>query len=366
MNRFLVLIIVIIGLTGIWAADIKDNKVSEETVTLLESTRLNDAVQMLESLSWKYSRKKMINLSSLDVPIAIPIHNMPWRTALDLIALKLNLVIEESVGVVYIKDKSSIIAIKPEEEKKIDIHAKQVKISAIAFIADKAYLKSLGIDWSTLLDGKVSANVSFAGAAGVPGDILTATAGRTTTFDGKTIEVNTLLKVIESNQLGSIIARPIVTVSSGKKGYIQVGQDVSVKSVDDAGNTIDKFFATGVILEVEPTVIIVDNSEVIHLIASVERSAATPGNISTVVNKSKAFTEIILYNTEETVIGGLFDTDEIKTRSGIPFLRDLPWWVFGIRYLTGYYKIEKKERELIIIIKAEVMDEALKRQSTKG
>ncbi len=26
---------------------------------------------------------------------------------------------------------------------------------------------------------------------------------------------------------------------------------------------------------------------------------------------------------------------EPTERVGIPFLKDLPWWVFGIRYLTG-------------------------------
>jgi general secretion pathway protein D len=42
-----------------------------------------------------------------------------------------------------------------------------------------------------------------------------------------------------------------------------------------------------------------------------------------------------LLNGEETILGGLFVNEEAITRNGIPFLKDLPWWVLGIRYLTG-------------------------------
>ncbi len=181
------------------------------------------------------------------------------------------------------------------------------------------------------------------------------------TWDGNQIEINTLLNTIESNQKGSIIAQPIIMVASGKRGYIQVGQDISVKSVDDAGNTTDTFFATGIIMDVVPTIVNVDGTEVVHLVVNIERSSGSPGAVSTIINKSKSSTEVILYNGEQAVIGGLYDTDETRIRSGIPILKDLPWWVFGIRYLTGYDKYEKKERELIIIMKVEIVDNVLDR-----
>jgi type IV pilus assembly protein PilQ len=347
------------------------SKVSEqETVTFLESTNFNDVLQILETFSWKYERKKIINLSNVNEPIGIPIHNLTWRKALEMIVLKKGLVLDESVGAIMTKtrevatEQASIEkAIKTNEE----IFTKQVRISAVAFLCDRAYLKSLGIDWTTLLDGKVKADINFKTANNVPGDLLSINGSRATAIGGQSIEINTLLKTIESNQLGTIIARPTVVVSSGKVGYIQVGQDVSVKSVDDAGNTTDRFFATGVIMNVEPTILVseADNIEVIHLKTNVERSSATPGAVSTVINKSQSTTDVILYDGEETVIGGLYDTDELKDRSGIPFLKDLPWWVFGIRYLTGYYKIDKKERELVIIIKADIIDDAVTRFKNK-
>jgi type IV pilus assembly protein PilQ len=47
--------------------------------------------------------------------------------------------------------------------------------------------------------------------------------------------------------------------------------------------------------------------------------------------------------------------EEVKVRNGIPFLKDLPWWVLGIRYLTGSDGIELRKKELVILIKAELV-----------
>ena len=43
----------------------------------------------------------------------------------------------------------------------------------------------------------------------------------------------------------------------------------------------------------------------------------------------------MLNDGEETVLGGLYSTTKTSTRAGVPFLRDLPWYVFGLRYIFG-------------------------------
>jgi type IV pilus assembly protein PilQ len=334
----------------------------ESLVTLNETTHINDAVRVLETFSLKFESKKMINLSSYNGTIGFPINNLNWRRALELIMMKNRLAVDELPGYIAIKDIASTDTQTEARTANEVLDTKQVKIKSIALVADRAYLKSLGIDWSTLFNGRVVVEAGFSGASQVPTTLMNLSAARTISWDGKTIDINTLLNTIESNQKGTIIAQPVISVNSGKRGFIQVGQDISVKTVDEAGNTRDTFFATGIILDVTPTIVKVDTTEVVHLMLSIERSTGTPGNVSTIINKSKSETELYLYNGEESVIGGLYDTDEIRIRSGIPILKDLPWWVFGIRYLTGYYKYEKKEREVVIIIQVEIVDNAIERQ----
>jgi type IV pilus assembly protein PilQ len=62
-----------------------------------------------------------------------------------------------------------------------------------------------------------------------------------------------------------------------------------------------------------------------------------------------------MLNGEETIIGGLFSNEESVVRNGIPFLKDLPWWVFGIRYLTGSDETIIRKKELVILLKAELV-----------
>jgi len=331
-------------------------------VTLSEDTRINEAVQILEISSLKFVNKKILNQSNYGGSIGIPLHKVPWRKAMDLIALKNNLVVSELPGYFAFGNVPVTEAtIKETIAETLDANSKQVRINAIAMLADRTYLKSLGIDWSTVFDGKVTVSADFLGATQVPGNLFGIGMDTDFAVNGTQITLSTLLKVIESNQKGTVIAKPNLIVNSGKRGYIQVGQDFSVKMLDDAGNTTERFFSTGVIMQVEPTVVEVDGEEVVHMRVSVERSSAVPGAITTVINKSKSDTELVLYNGEEAVIGGLYDTDTIRTRSGIPILKDLPWWVFGIRYLTGYYKDEVNQRELVIFLRTDVVDNAYQR-----
>ncbi len=336
----------------------------EAQVTIQADTDFNDALLIIEELSRKYEGKKIVNMTSIQGPIGIPIKQLNWRLALQMLLKVNNLKMEVLPGAYIIKPQITMDEIKKkaEEEKKLKATTKQVKISAIFFKADKSITKSLGIDWSTLVHGNVTANVAFSGGK-LSDQVMQAAVS--TRFDNGavSIDLNTLLNIIESNQKGAIIAHPNVTVMSGKKGYIQVGQDFSTKTKDQAGNVSDQFFSTGLILEVKPTVMDLDGKEVIHLVAKVEKSSATPGQVSTIINKSQSNTELILFDGEETVIGGLYDTEETNVRVGIPILKDLPWWVFGIKYLTGYNKKEVKKNEMIVIIKAKIMDPIQERQN---
>ena len=89
----------------------------------------------------------------------------------------------------------------------------------------------------------------------------------------------------------------------------------------------------------------------INLDTHVENSKQNAGNI----DKSSIDTYLLLNNGEETVLGGLYSTTETITRAGVPFLRDLPWYVFGLRYIFGSEVKADHKNELIILLKAEVV-----------
>jgi type IV pilus assembly protein PilQ len=118
---------------------------------------------------------------------------------------------------------------------------------------------------------------------------------------------------------------------------------------------MDKFYSAGTIVNVQPQVIIEQGVPFIHIAVDVERSSVTPGSVSTIINKTQAQTNLLLLDGEETVIGGLYNNEASNIRLGVPFLKDLPWYVFGLRYLFGYEKEEVTKKELVILLKAELV-----------
>jgi len=331
-------------------------------LSLNSATHINEAVQILEQFVIRSTGKKLVNLSSYNGNINVPINDLNWEKALELILLQNNLSKQDQVGFIAIIDPyKPELEKSPEQDAKLkEAGLKQVRIKAVAMLADRSYLKSLGVDWSTVANGKVTISTGFSGASQLVSPFSISASG-VTEIGSQSVEISSLLRTIETDQKGNIIAEPSVLVTSGKSGYIQVGQDISIKTADEAGNTRDTFFSTGIIMTVVPEVVTLEDEELIKLQISIERSSGVPSAVTTVVSTSKSNTELILYDGEETVIAGLFDTDETKVRSGIPILKDLPWWVFGLRYLTGYDSYEKKERELIISIRAQILDTALDR-----
>ena len=97
----------------------------------------------------------------------------------------------------------------------------------------------------------------------------------------------------------------------------------------------------------------------------VERSSFIQGDLTTEIKKTNATTQVIMLNGEEVVLGGLYINDETTDRTGVPFLKDLPWWFFGLRYIFGSDSKVLKKQELIILLKAEILPTLEERLSGK-
>lgn len=323
---------------------------SGEAVSLDGSTPVREALGVLSALSRESENKVIVNLSQGSAPIGIDIISVPWKKAFEMICRANGLTYKEFPDHYEVRAASALVK---EGGSEAVIHAdlREVIISATFFDADRKQINEVGIDWS--------ANISsFSGLFELKtADAVSEGLFRVEGSDmvGNDLSIATTLAALESENLGEIIASPQVTVLSGKQGRIQVGTDFSIKTRDFAGNVIDNFFSTGTILTVEPVVIEASGVEFVHLKIDAERSSAIPDAVSTQIKKSQASTDVFLLDNEETVLAGLYSTDEQMVRKGIPFLKDLPWWFFGLRYLTGYTRNEVTEKELVIVLSAELV-----------
>lgn len=346
-----------------------------ELVTLSENIPFDQAIQVLSTVSEKISGKRIVSTAGLTTLIGVELDKIQYKKALFIIAQYHNLTVEETESVIVVKKKDT-----GKEQLTAEMYAsvddREVKITALMFEANVSEMQERGINWQFLL--------SRAGLS-IGGDFTSVQEQRQTStsttqvqqkppaFDlssSSTFEMgkfkgnaSALFRFFETENLGEIFARPTVTVRNNIQGRAQVGSDFSIKERDFAGNLIDKFYSTGTILEVTPHIYNEDGIDYILLRLKVERSSAIPDVISTEIRKTEATTSVMLLDGEETVIGGLIVYEETTVRRGIPFLKDLPWWVLGIRYLTGYDSKEVAKKEIIMLIKAEILPSLKERVS---
>jgi general secretion pathway protein D len=360
-NAFLVLLILVFSSQGFSQNYLEKTLTHQyspdQLVTFAASLPFNDAIALINKVSQKTAGIKVVSTVDRTNPVGIEITNMYYEKALDIIVKYAGLVYERQNDMIVVK-QSSESNVKRDASVYAPVDARDVKISAIFFDSDVLKARQMGINWQVLL----SKNGLDLGAQ------LGNTFKPDSTFNGEQVSASSkfnlgrfsgnataLFQFLESENVGQVITSPSTTVRDGQEGTIQVGSDFSVKTQDFAGNTIEKFYPTGTILKVTPHVYNEKGINYIVMNISAERSTFSVSTLTSVINKTSASTQVIMLNGEETVIGGLFINDETNIRTGIPILKDLPWWFFGLRYIFGSDNVSVEKRELVILIKAEIL-----------
>ncbi|MFC1558167.1 type II secretion system protein GspD [candidate division KSB1 bacterium] len=328
----------------------------EGTITLNKGLPFPAAVQTLSEISTKLEKKIIVDVTKQTKNIGIDIRNLNWRDALELITKVNNLTVKEFENYIEVAYPEAVASQSEKEtEKEVNILMREINISALFFDADRQRLREVGINWNavkTFDNGKsiLDGSLNTVGEKST-GDIFTLDLSSVSGDD----EISALFKSLESDNIGEIIANPQITVMDGEVGRVQIGQDFSVKQRDFAGNVTDQFFSSGIILTVEPKIFTEDDIDFVFLEVTTERSSAIPNAVSTVINKTSANTSVLLYNGEEVAIAGLYSTSDQNSRSGIPVLKDIPKWFLGLGYLFGYDRNEKVKRELVILLKVDIV-----------
>jgi len=350
-----------------WERRFKTYQNPDELVTMSETLPFNQAIELLSKVSESVSGRRIVSTSQKKDPIGIEITNMPYDKALLMIVNFAGLEYEAKEDVIIVRSKTA-----EEFEKTPDTYApltqREVKISAVFFEMDVQNARKVGFDWEVLLSGdktnlsgllrtETELDQSQGGSGQQQGLQPEFKLGASSDFKVGSFfgEATAVFKFFETNGLGEIISNPTIVVRDRNEGRIQIGSDFSVRIRDFAGNTTEKFFPTGTIIIVTPYIHKEEGIDYVLLNIGVERSSFLSTETTTEIKKTSASTEVLMLDGEETVIGGLFVNEETIARNGIPFLKDLPWWVFGIRYLTGYDQTTVVKKELVILLKTELV-----------
>lgn len=353
----------------------------DQLVSFLPSTPFSQFVEFLNPIFTRVTGKEIIDPESRSNPIGIAISGMHFMDAFELV-LQFN-------GLRYRETEKYFIVESPPDpqagavtaatavsnapagqvqgasaEGLATLSTREIQINAVLFDVNHTKARELGIDWNALFG-------TTGGSSGGGSGGFTLHTGRYNTADGvitipdemSFTKLTQLFRVLETEGVGQTVANPQVTVQSGEKGHIQIGSDVPIQTRDFAGNTITQMISTGIIVDVTPTLISQsvdgDSTQVldfIHLNVHVEKSGSRVSAAGPVIDRNNADTQVLLLPGEQTVIGGLYSTDETVDRRGIPILKDLPGWFFGLRYIFGHQSKTLVQKELLIVLQADLLE----------
>jgi general secretion pathway protein D len=242
---------------------------------------------------------------------------------------------------------------------------REVSFSTVFFDVNRTKLAESGMDLSIVRGSGMNLGVSLKNATALS-STNTPTISASPRSSTMPMTLDAVFKMFESDQLGEVIARPQITVRSGLSSTFQVGDNFSVLEKDFSGNTVQKFYPTGTILIVRPRIFQVGEMVFLDIQYSIEKSTFEASSVTTVIHKTTSSGSLTLLNGEEGYVGGMYSNEETLVRSGVPLLKDLPWWFFGLRYIFGYDSKKVIKRELIVLIKAEVLPSLEDRATQKA
>jgi len=175
--------------------------------------------------------------------------------------------------------------------------------------------------------------------------------------------LTSFLQALQRVELADVQSEPSVTVLDNRPAEVLVGDKVPIRIVDVASNTAGaagsnvpratvRFEQTGINLRVTPHV--TANRQVLMQVHA-ERSNVRPASVDIgfTFQTQQVESQVLVNDGETIVLGGLTETTLTVTKSGIPFLVDLP--IVG--RLFGFTSQTEQRRDLIILITPHIVDD---------
>jgi type IV pilus assembly protein PilQ len=173
-------------------------------------------------------------------------------------------------------------------------------------------------------------------------------------------DLTAFLQALQSLSLDDIQAEPTITTLDNRPAQILVGDRVPIRVIDasagagvaNAPTATVSFEQTGINLRVTPHV--TANRQILMEVHA-ERSNVVPSSVDIgfTFQTQQADNQILVSDGETAVIGGLTVTEVTVSKTGIPFLIDLP--IVG--KLFGFTNQQETRRDLLILITPHIIDD---------
>lgn len=242
----------------------------------------------------------------------------------------------------------------------LDIETLQIMITAKLVVVNSELARELGVDWTasmgnaTLTPGAATGTAAATNptrASGViqsfPNNGVTpAVANPSTAISASVLDNHVQLAI--SNLMGDasteVLASPQVSTLDNTEAQVFMGDKVSIRVIDDDGESSTQLVETGIKLTVTPHVS-GDNRILLDLHPE-NNSYRYDDKGEVVISTQEAKTKVVVADGETVVIGGLTRSENSEEERGIPFLKDIP--ILG--NLFKYSRTSVVKKDLVIFV----------------
>jgi type IV pilus assembly protein PilQ len=402
-------IIIAKGVSGNVSAEVKNQPWDLAFHAVLESQGLAD--QSLPGGIINVANKKDLAAADSTVPLETRLVRVNYARAASLVPAVQSIVTKQRGSVVadsgsnalVITDVQTRINSVEDFVRGLDVRTPQVSIQGKIIFVNRTDVEELGVKYDlgsqtqffnqlvsrpdprtaqavdTDLDGVPDALVPTQNFD--PGDIIVDLGGNSLSALGNAgaqvinpalqlifstaignFDLSAFLQAIQRVELGDIEAVPTITTLDNRTAEILVGDRVPIRVVDagaigstaggDAPRATVRFEQTGINLRVTPHV--TANRQIL-LDVHAERSSVQPASVDLgfTFQTQEANNQILVDDGQTAVVGGLTVTEVTATKTGIPFLVDLP--ILG--KLFGFSSHNENRRDLLILITPHIVDD---------
>lgn len=239
----------------------------------------------------------------------------------------------------------------------LDIETAQISISCKIIEVSSGVVQRLGVHWGYADD---AVEVEHLPNPADGGHVVSGAIDRITYGILNSQNLTAALEYIYTDNKGEIVAQPQITTVDNKEAKIFMGQQVPVKYLDEAGNTVVKMINAGTELIVKPHI---SGEGRILLELSPKKESYVPQPDGTpIINEQSASTNVVVNNGETVVIAGLTSNEYTTNESGIPILKDIP-------LLGNLFKRSEKNRQkkdLIIFVTPYILNSGVTTAAAKA
>ena len=241
----------------------------------------------------------------------------------------------------------------------LDVETLQIMITAKLVVVNSDKSRALGVDWTAamgqggnLTPGKTTVPVGSNTSGATRNSAIVQSVPGAASMDGNTVITASLLdnnlQVAIANIMGDasteVLASPQVSTLDNTEAQVFMGDKVSIRVIDDSGESSTQLVETGIKLTVTPHVS-GDNRILLDLHPE-NNSYSYDDHGQIIISTQEAKTKVVVADGETVVIGGLTRNENTESESGIPFLKDIPL----LGNLFKYSRKQVAKRDLIIFV----------------